>query len=293
MFSIIMKPVKLLWILLSSAVIYTGYAQTTDTETGNESTYPDKFEKHRGKYPNPIRLVVDNFNGVIKDPRFYVRPEETKELLSYLDLSDCNTPYQKALKLWNYVMDHTKYVPDKDRMDEFDKEENFLKESKRYRLNVWETPKEIIKKEDNQLIFQADSEDLACLLCSMMIEAGIPRENVYVATNHFISYSWVYFYHDKTIYCLDPSLVFEEKPNKLFTTNQIMQEIAEKNISVRVNMYPISKEIDFYSAIILNNDIDAFLDIDKENEIYNRLWDIPDAPPKPPEPKDPNTPSKT
>jgi hypothetical protein len=209
-------------------------------------------------YPDPIPLVVNTINPdeqEIRDPRYYVRPTKTKELLEEITLQD--NDYDKALKLWNFVLDNKEYRADYENLVDND-----------FRHNYWQTPEQTMK--EGKLV--GDSEDLSCVLASMMIQAGIPRNRVGVATNTVNVHSWVNFFDDGKIYILDSTLDFRDKPSQLFTEIELLDMIDNSEARTIKEMYPVSPKIPIWFDILVNNDVDAYLDMEKYNYTDKILW---------------------
>lgn len=120
-------------------------------------------------------------NGQPVSVKDFIRPQETSYLIKTLQLDNLSLR-QKTEKIHSYVCKNFLFTPDEEGED------------------LWQYPKETIKRG------KGDCEDMAFLLASMLIEAGIPEEMIWVNMKNWHLYT--------TVTINNKTLVLETDPDR-------------------------------------------------------------------------------
>ena len=116
----------------------------------------------------PAEIFSDRINeqGLPIPAKDFIRPDETAALVKIIVPGDLNLE-GKIEKIYSFVRENFQFLPDEEGQD------------------YWQMPGETILRQ------KGDCEDLAFLLASMLIEAGIPEELIRVNVKNWHAYTSV------------------------------------------------------------------------------------------------------
>ncbi|MDP1629390.1 MAG: transglutaminase-like domain-containing protein [bacterium] len=131
----------------------------------NEEAMDEVFLR---KYEPMAEMFSDRLNeqGRPTSVQDFIRPEETAKLIQALKLTELGLK-QKVETIHSFVRKNFEFVPDEEDGD------------------YWQYPAETIRRGEG------DCEDLAFLLASILIEAGVPEELVKVNIKNWHAYATV------------------------------------------------------------------------------------------------------